>query len=80
MTEQLKKESAILMALFKSTVEQSQYLTNELKQKPKQVFNEWQKLGFRLLKELESGNVIQSEYIERVADIYHNINLEIRRS
>jgi len=80
MTDQLKKESAILMALFKATVEQSQYLTNELKQKPKQVFNEWQKQGFMLLKELDNSNVLQSDYVENISDIYHNINLEIRRS
>ena len=78
MTEQLKKESAILMALFKATVEQSQYLTGELKQRPKQVFNDWYKKGWMLLDELEKSKTVDSEYLEKVTDIYHNINLEIR--
>ena len=80
MTEQLKKETAILMALFKSTVEQSQYLTGELKQRPKQVFNDWQKKGMILLDELEKSGVVDNSYLESVTDIYHNINLEIRKT
>jgi len=80
MTEAHKKESAILMALFKATVEQSHYLTKELKQKPKQVFNDWQKRGFILLEEMEKNSLINADYLEKVTDVYHNINLEIRRS
>lgn len=80
MNEQLKKEAAILMALFKATVEQSQYLTGELKQKPKQVFNDWYKKGWILLEELEKSNSVDTNYLESVTDIYHNINLEIRKT
>ena len=80
MSEQMKKEAAILMALFKATVEQSQYLTGELKQKPKQVFNDWYKKGWILLEELEKSNSVDTNYLESVTDIYHNINLEIRKT
>lgn len=80
MNEQLKKEAAILMALFKATVEQSQYLTGELKQKPKQVFNDWYKKGWILLDELEKSKSVDTDYLESVTDIYHNINLEIRNT
>lgn len=80
MNEQMKKEAAILMALFKATVEQSQYLTGELKQKPKQVFNDWYKKGWILLEELEKSNSVDTNYLESVTDIYHNINLEIRKT
>lgn len=80
MNEQLKKEAAILMALFKATVEQSQYLIGELKQKPKQVFNDWYKKGWILLDELEKSKSVDTDYLESVTDIYHNINLEIRNT
>jgi hypothetical protein len=80
MTEEQKKEAAILMALFKATIEQSSYLTGVLNQKPKQVFNDWQKRGVILLNEMEKHKLIDLEYLEKITDIYHNINLEIRRN
>lgn len=76
----LTKESTILMALFKSTVEQSTYLTNELKHRPKQLFVLWQKMGFQLLEEMEKSNIVNAEYIDSITDIYHNMNLEIRKT
>lgn len=76
----MKAEQHILMALFKATVEQSTALTGELKQKPKQEFNIWQKQGFKLLDEMEKANMLNNEYMEKISDIYHNINLEIKRS
>lgn len=76
----MKAEQHILMALFKATVEQSTALTGELKQKPKQEFNIWQKQGFKLLEEMEKANMLNNEYMEKISDIYHNINLEIKRS
>lgn len=76
----MKAEQHILMALFKATVEQSTALTGELKQKPKQEFNIWQKQGFKLLGEMEKANMLNNEYMDQISDIYHNINLEIKRS
>ena len=76
----MKAEIHILMALFKATVEQSTALTGQLKQKPKQEFNIWQKQGFKLLSELEKANKIDQEYFDKISDIYHNINLEIKRT
>jgi len=72
-------ETHILMALFKATVEQSTALTGELKQKPKQEFNQWQKQGFKLLESMEKNNMLNEEYLNSIADIYHNINLEIKK-
>ncbi len=74
----MKTESHILMALFKATVEQSTALTGQLKQKPKQEFNVWQKQGFKLLEEMEKANMLDVDYLEKITDIYHNINLEIK--
>ena len=45
-------ESNIMLALMKATIEQSEHLRGELKQKPKQVFNRWNNLGNSLLDEL----------------------------
>jgi|DEB0MinimDraft_4_1074332.scaffolds.fasta_scaffold91515_3 hypothetical protein len=72
-------EANILLGLFKATVEQSTYLNNELKQKPKQVFNQWQKQGFKLLDELEKRNQVNIEYLENLTDIIHNVVLEVRK-
>jgi hypothetical protein len=76
----MKAETHILMALFKSTVEQSTALTGCLKQKPKQEFNIWQKQGFKLLDEMIKNNLIDESYLDSISDIYHNINLEIKRN
>lgn len=76
----MKAETHILMALFKSTVEQSTALTGHLKQKPKQEFNLWQKQGFKLLEEMEKNNLINEDYLNSITDIYHNINIEIKRN
>lgn len=73
-------EQHILMALFRATVEQSTALTGQLKQKPKQEFNIWQKQGFKLLEEMEKANMLNSEYLDSITDIYHNINLEIKKN
>lgn len=72
-------ETHILMALFKATVEQSTSLTGELKQKPKQEFTLWQKQGFKLLESMEHNNMINEDYLNSITDIYHNINLEIKK-
>ena len=77
--EQLILESNILIALFKATVEQSAFLTSEFKQKPKQVFNLWQKQGDLLLNEIEKMNLENVEYIDAMADVIHNIIEGIRK-
>lgn len=71
-------ESHILMALFKATVEQSTLITGKYKQKMKQDFNKWQRLGFQLLEELEKKNILESEYMDKLGDIFHNINNSMR--
>lgn len=76
----MKAETHILMALLKSTVEQSTVLTNQYKQKVKQEFNIWQKQGFKLLEEMENRNMIDEEYLNSITDIYHNINIEIKKN
>lgn len=76
----VQSETQILIALFKSTVEQSTALTKEYKQKAKQEFNIWQKQGFKLLSELEKQNKINENYVNDITDIYHNINLEIKNN
>ena len=74
----IQANTQILIALFKSTVEQSTALTKEYKQKAKQEFNIWQQQGFKLLSELEKQNQVNEEYVNNITDIYHNINLEIK--
>lgn len=76
----IQSNTQIMIALIKSTVEQSQYLTGELKMKAKQEFNIWQKQGFKMVAELEKQNLVNNEYIENITDIYHNINIEIRNN
>ena len=76
----IQTETQILIALFKSTVEQSTALTKEYKQKAKQEFNIWQQQGFKLLSELEKQNMVNEEYVNNITDMYHNINLEIRKT
>ncbi len=74
----VQTNTQILIALFKSTVEQSTALTKEYKQKAKQEFNIWQQQGFKLLSELEKQNQVNEEYVNSITDVYHNINLEIK--
>jgi hypothetical protein len=76
----MKADTHILMALLKSTVEQSTVLTNHYKQKMKQDFNIWQKQGFKLLAEMENKNMINEDYLNSITDIYHNINIEIKKN
>lgn len=77
--DQIILETNILMALFKATIEQSTFLTGELKQKPKQSFILWQKQGVTLLNELEKVNLVSEEYLQALTDVIHNIINEIRQ-
>lgn len=76
----IQTETQIFIALIKAVVEQSTILTNEYKQKLKQDFNIWQKQGFKIIEELEKQNKLNEDYINKITDIYHNINLEIRKA
>ncbi len=76
--EKLILETNVLLALFKSTMEQSTFLTGELKQKPKQDFIIWQKQGLKMLDGLEKKNLVNEEYLTALTDVIHNIINQIR--
>ena len=78
--EKLILETNILLALFKATMEQSTFLTKELKQKPKQEFVLWQNQGVKLLDSLEKINIVNEEYLIALTDVIHNILNEIRKN
>ena len=78
--EQLILETNILLSLFKATIEQSTFLTGQLKQKPKQSFNIWQQNGITLLNDLEKINFLSVEYVTALTDVIHNILQEIREN
>lgn len=72
-------ESNIMLALLKATIEQSEFLRGELRQRPKQVFNTWSKLGHSLLSELEKKNIANEDYLNELTDVIHNVMHEIRK-
>ena len=74
----LEFESHLLIGLFKSTVEQSTQLTGKFKQKMRADFNLWQKQGFKIVEELEKRNITQGEYLDKIGDIYHTMNSNMR--
>lgn len=73
-------ETQVLIALFKATVEQTTTLTGRYKQELKKDFNMFQKLGFKMLKSLEKEDLPNSEYLDEISGIYHEINAEIKRN
>ena len=77
--DKLILESNIMLALLKATIEQSELLRGELRQRPKQVFNTWSKLGHSLLSELEKKNIANEDYINELTDVIHNVMHEIRK-
>lgn len=80
MENRLILESNIMLALLKATIEQSEYLRGELKQKPKQVFNNWSNLGHTLLDQLEKKNIANEDYLNELTDVIHNVMVEIRNN
>lgn len=74
----LEFESHLLIGLFKSTVEQSTQLTGKFKQKMKSDFNLWQRQGFKIVEELEKRNITDLEYLDKIGDIYHTMNSNMR--
>jgi hypothetical protein len=71
-------ESHLMIGLFKATVEQSTQLTGKFKQKMKADFNLWQKQGFKIVEELEKRNITDVEYLDKIGDIYHTMNSNMR--
>jgi hypothetical protein len=66
----------ILIALFKSTVEQKNMLTGIPKQQSKLIFNRWKKEGEKLLKLIEEDG--GNEYLEEVTEVIENAVHELR--
>ena len=54
----MKADVHIQLALFKATVEQSTALNGKLNQRPKQLFNEWVKVGNKLWDEMLKTNQV----------------------
>lgn len=83
MTEQeLSTERLIFAALLKAASEQATYLTDTLKFDMKKDFNnlvlQMDRFVADVLKKMEKqpGG---AEYFEKIADIYHNFNIDLRR-
>ena len=71
-------EADILIALFKTTVEQKTMLKGKLNGRFKQLFNNWQRQGEILMKEWEGKEVTLDEHLEQIADVIHDTIDEIR--
>lgn len=68
----------ILMGIFKALVEQTTTLTGHLSQKTKKDFNQFQKLGFKLLNGLEKNNKLNEEYLNTLSDAYHEVGIILK--
>lgn len=71
-------ESHLMIGLFKATVEQTTNCTNKYNFKLRADFNLWQKQGFKILEELEKRNITEVEHLDKIGDIYHTINSNMR--
>ena len=71
-------ESHLMIGLFKATVEQTTQCTNKYNFKLRADFNLWQKQGFKILEELEKRNITDVQYLDKIGDIYHTINSNMR--
>jgi len=71
-------ESHLMIGLFKATVEQTSQCTNKYNFKLRADFNLWQKQGFKILEELEKRNITEGEYLDKIGDIYHTVNSNMR--
>ena len=80
LTEQQKQqaiEGNILMAYFYATCEQSEMLEKKFKQREKQMFKNWKKLGDKLFQ--TSGFAPEhKEYLEKCTDVVHEAGEHIR--
>ena len=71
-------ESHLMIGLFKATVEQTTQCTNKYNFKLRADFNLWQKQGFKILEELEKRNITDVQYLDKIGDIYHTMNSNMR--
>lgn len=79
--EQRKTETFILVALMKAATEQSTMLQKELKFQQKYRFKLATDAIDSFLKEIETQlSPEHFEQIEKVGDLYHNINIEVRNA
>lgn len=84
MTEQeLSTERLIFAALLKAASEQATYLTGTMKMQMKYNFNNLVKQMDDFVKSIEKqmeGKPEGSAYFEKITDIYHNFNIDLRRN
>lgn len=79
--EELATERLIMAALMKAFTEQSTYMIGELKMDMKQTFNNLVKRTDEFVAMIEKNlTPVQKQYLEQVTDIYHNMNLEVRKN
>lgn len=78
-TNKLNLEASLMVALFKATMSQSYMLLGELKQKPKQEFLKFQRLGNNMIETFEKSPTVNIEYIEELEEIIHEILNGIRK-
>lgn len=78
-TNKLNLEASLMVALFKATMSQSYMLLGELKQKPKQEFLRFQRLGNNMIETFEKSPTVNIEYIEELEEIIHEILNGIRK-
>ena len=71
-------EADILIALFKTAVEQKTMLKGTLNGRFKQLFNQWERQGNMLMREFEGKEVTLDEHLEQIADVLHETVDEIR--
>ena len=70
----------VLVSIGKCYSEQSTYLTNELKQRPKQAFNLSVKAIETFIKEIEDKLTEQEkELLQKLTDDFHNLLTDIRK-
>lgn len=79
MNKQQEKEWAILIALFKATVEQQSMLTGTQRQRSKIIFKRWNNLGGKMLDIMEgkSDEALLDELAERIEDAVDVLRKEI---
>ena len=78
-SNRLNLEASLMVALFKATMSQSYMLLGELKQKPKQEFLRFQRLGNNMIETFEKSPTVNIEYIEELEEIIHEILDGIRK-
>ena len=78
-SNRLNLEASLMVALFKATISQSQFLIDELKHKPKKDFLLFHKQGKNMIETFEKSPTVNIEYIEELEEIIHEILNGIRK-